>query len=541
MTHYKLNRIILGVAAIYSIVIVAAAFFGPTSSNDEAELAEYTPGFADTVSESEDPTPYSGVGGVSGDEPAVQGIILDAETSEPLAGVSVEAADGGSIEAITTTGADGRFELSGVSDSVDVVFSLSGYTTVEQQLEPDDDYTIELQRPLLTGRVTSVNGSPIRGATVGSGDVFTRSVESGVFRLENAPEGADVVAKAAGYQTQVVSRDEFDSGFMLEPETTRAIYAPAGALADEARFTQLLDFIDRTDLNALVIDMKDHLGRVHYDSTVETAQEIGAVDSSFDISEVLNELENRNISAIARIVVFEDPTLAAVRPDLAIRDSLTGDLWRTWQGRAWANPYETGVWDYNVALIQEAAELGFDEVQLGSVQFPENGLINRADYGQASTAGRREQSLSDFLDQAYAAVAPTGARLTAEIFAMSLWDEENLETGQNLIKMTERVDYIHPLLFPSDFESGSLGYDSPGEHPYAMVGRSLESGSVFLPSHLEDRLRPWLQDFSYGSAMPFGEDEVRAQINAVEDFGSTGWMLWNPDGAYHAGSLEPVE
>ena len=538
MTHYNLNRIILGVAAMYVVVIIAAIAFGPASPDDQTEAVEFTPGFADADTT---PTPFTGVGGSPEDETAITGVIVDADTEEPLAGVSVSAVGVDSDDVITTTGADGRFEIKGVPDPASVSFSLSGYASSDAELGPNDDHTIALGRPMISGRVISADGSPIRGATVASDDVFTRSVESGSFRLDGVSDDTDIIVKAAGHATQVVARDEFDTGFVLEPTEVRAAYAPASLVADSQAFNTFLEMIEQSELNAVVVDLKDHLGRVQYHSSVEMAQEIGAVSPKFDIEPLLSELDERGITAIGRISVFEDPALAEARPDLAIQDSWSGDLWRTWQGRAWANPYETDVWDYNIAIIQEATRYGFDEIQLASVQFPDSGLINRADYGQTNTRSRRQQAIADFLDQAYAVAAPTESLLTAEIFAMSLWDETNPDTGQDLTSMAERVDYIHPLLFPSHFASGSLGYDDPGSVPAAMVSRSIESGQDLLPRHLHARIRPWLQAFSYGSAMPFDAEAIRAQIEAAEEFGSGSWMLWNPDGSYHSEALDQVE
>ena len=530
MTHYNLNRIIIGVAAVYAVVILAAVAFGPTAESDEPELSEYTPGYVD--SQSGTPTPHTGVGGVSGDDVAISGTILDESTDEPLAGVTVSAVDDHGEEVTTTTGADGRFQLPDVSDTTSVTFSLDGYESLEAELGPDDEHIIGLEAPRIEGRVINENGSPVRGATIAAGDVYTRSIENGIFRLEHVPDDADIVVKAAGFKSKVIEAGDYDGGFVLERESLQAVYAPASIVADDDQFEEFLDMVEDSQVNAVVIDVKDALGRVHYESDVELANEIGAVTGSMDLDHVLLDLAVRDIHAIARVSVFEDPMLAEARPELGISDSFSDDLWRTWQGRAWANPYQEEVWDYNIALVQELAGYGFDEVQLTSVQFPDSGLVNRADFGQISTAGHRKAAIADFLDETYSAIATMPTRLAADIFAMSVWDESNNLTGQDLHTMVERVDYLHPRLFPSNFEAGSLGFDDPAAEPFAMVGRSIESGHEVLPRHLAIRLRPWLQAFSYGQAMPFDADDVREQIAAAERFDSTGWMLWNPDGEY---------
>jgi hypothetical protein len=551
VTHYKLNRIIAGIATIYTSIIIAAVFFGPADPAPAPDVVEYTPGFEaeerveetdeETETVADDPTPFTGVGGVPAEIPLVTGGVVDAETGEPLDGVSVVAEDDGAEVASDVTNSDGRFSLENVPETASLVVSLDDYHTVEEPLGEDDQYTIAMHTSVIAGRVVNVDGSPIQGATVASGEVFTRSVENGLFRLEGIEPDADLVVKAAGFETKRIPRDEFGRGFTLTPMSVQGVYASAETIADESRFGELLDTIDETEINAIVVDLKDRSGHVHYESQVSLAQEAGAVQPVFDAGKVLGQIQERGIYAIARIVVFEDPVLAAAQPDLAIQDSMTGGIWESWQGRAWANPYRSDVWDYNIALIQEAAELGFDEIQLSYVQFPDNGPINRADYGQVNLTNTRIQAVNDFLDLAYQTVSPTGAALSADIFAMALWEQTDSTTGQDLLAMAERLDYVSPLLFPAHFASGSLGVESPNDHPSWIVGRSLESGFDLLPSQFEARLRPWLQDFSYGPSMPFDEEAVREQLDAAHSRGVGGWMLWNEGSSYHTGALHPEE
>jgi hypothetical protein len=546
VTHYTLNRIILGVAAVYALLIVTGIVVGPLTSSDDpleqeqASDVEYTPGFVESIEDAA--TPYTGVGGVSDDEPSVDGVIVDEASGAPLAGVTVVAHSDEHGEIVTTTGANGRFQIKGTDGEVTVTFSLSGYATSEATIGPDQEHEIALGHPMLSGRISSVIGSPLRGATIAAGDAFTRSVENGVFELEYDDSATDIIVKAAGYETKTMPIEEFDGGIMLEPQAISAVFAPASVVGDSEAFTELLDAAEDAGVNGIVIDLKDHLGQIHYETEVELAGEIGAVSGTFDVQAVLDELDDRGLYAIGRLSTFEDPALAEARPELAVQDSTPNDnLWRTWQGRAWANPLHEDVQSYAVALIEEAAGLGFDEVHLASVQFPEHGLIHRADYGQAVSASLRTETIAAFLDDAYAAVATTETSLSASIFSMSLWDQTNPVTGQDLFEMAERVDYLTPLLYPSHFASGSLDVEKPGEHPFMMVSRSLESGVDLLPRHLNNKIRPWLQDFTYGLGPDYGPDEVREQISAAEGVVSNGWLLWNSNGEYHWDALEPED
>jgi hypothetical protein len=537
VTHYKLNRIIVGVGAFYAVLVVAAAFFGPDSTS--SDVFDHTPGYEETVSDEE--TPHTGVGGVPAERSEITGTVTDAGSGEPLSGVSVVAEDDGTVQARTQTADDGTFELEDVSEAATISFIVDGYHSVYVPADQEEEYFVALATTQVSGRVVNVDGSPIQDATVAAGDSFTRTVENGVFWLDDVPADVEFIVKAGGYEPKVLPRDEFQHGFTLTRTSIYGIYANVETVGDEERFIELLDMIDRTKLNAVVIDIKDTSGLIKYDSEVSLAQNIGAVEPAYDVGSVVGELEDRGIHAIARMVVFEDSALAEAQPELAIRDATTDEPWQTWQGHAWTNPYNEEVWDYNVALMQEAVELGFDEVQLSHVRFPDSGPLNRADYGQDNTPSTREAAIAGFLDHAYATMAPTEAMLSMDVFALTMWDEAGTLIGQDLGAIAGRVDYVHPLLFPSHFREGSLGFDTPSEHPYEMVSRSIESGMDLLPRYHHARIRPWLQDFSYGSAMPFGEKEVRLQIEAAREYGASGWMLWNSDSTYHEGALERAE
>jgi hypothetical protein len=191
--------------------------------------------------------------------------------------------------------------------------------------------------------------------------------------------------------------------------------------------------------------------------------------------------------------------------------------------------------------MEEAVELGFDEIQLDYMRFPSDGPLNRADYGRESDAESRDQAIADFLRATYDAIAPTHAYLTGDIFGMTLWDPTEGGIGQNLVTVTEHLDYVLPMVYPSHFYEGSMGFEIPNDHPYEVIYQSLEHGSGFLPERLQPKIRPWLQDFSHGPGIEYGDHEVREQIRAAEDFGVSGWLLWNAAASYHEGALEPAE
>ncbi len=553
MSYRAINSLIIGAALILAAIIVAAIVVGPLGDSD-SDVADSRTTPAATTGDDDiatngtatNPTPDDASDDDTDPTPTperietVSGTVTDAATDEPLGGVNVVVSNGAESTTVTT-GEDGSFSLENVPADASLSFSIEGYRTIEQSVDDQTEFAIAMQSAELAGQVVDQAGEPIWDATVAAGDALTWTGEDGTFRLEDSPDDGDVIFKAPGYAVQIVPIAEFNGEVALESKSIKGIYATAGATADQERLTGLMDKIDRTELNAIVLDVKDSAGLVFYNTDVEMAHEIGAVAPTYNVESALEQLQERDIYTIARVVIFEDPVLAEARPDLAIQDSQEGGIWRTFGGLPWVNPYREEVWNYNIALIEEAIELGFDEIQLDYMRFPSDGPLNRADYGQESNAETRDQAIADFLQATYDVVAPTHAYLTGDIFGMTLWEPTEGGIGQNLVTVTEHLDYVLPMIYPSHFYEGSMGFDIPNDHPYEVIFQSLQNGAEMLPERLKPKIRPWLQDFSWGPGIDYGDAEVRAQIEATEDFGASGWMLWNAAATYHEGALAPAE
>jgi len=467
----------------------------------------------------------------------VRGVVTRRDNGEPLAGVTVKALSGDQVVTQTTTDSNGSYALRGVPEGATLAFEHDEFADVRIDLSRQTAVSVALRPDVVTGQVTDPDGQPIQGATVAIGNAIATTDEMGTFRLTGAPEQGEIVVKAPGYRAAVVPLSaEMRVAAQLEPISVRAIYINAAVAANPEAWAERLALVERTEVNAVVVDLKDSTGRVFYDSQVQLAQEIGAVLPILDPKAIVEELHRRDIYAIARIVVFEDPILAEAKPEWAIKDAATGDLWRTWNGLAWVNAHRSEVWDYNIALALEAASFGFDEIQLDYIRFPSDGPLDRAEYGVEHNRETRTQAIGEFLERARLALAPTRAYLGADIFGLTLWELGDSGIGQVLEVVAERVDYICPMIYPSHFYPGSMGFEIPNDHPYEVILWSLQNGAERIPQHVR-KLRPWLQDFSYGPGIEYGPNEVRAQIQAVEDAGLDSWMIWNADNVYHEEAL----
>ncbi|MCS7050376.1 MAG: carboxypeptidase regulatory-like domain-containing protein [Thermomicrobium sp.] len=468
----------------------------------------------------------------------VRGAVVRANDGEPIAGVTVRAEREGTTVTRTVTDGTGRYVLRGVPEGAALVFEHADFATERLVLATDQVTADVSMRPdVLRGVVRDVQGQPV-AALVAASSGWTQADAEGGFRLKGVTAGERIVVKAAGYRAVTTTvPDNFSLDVTLEPIVVRGIYVSALVASKPEALEKRLQLVDRTELNAVVIDLKDSTGHVYSETKVQLAHEIGAVRPILQPAELVRSLKARGIYTIARIVVFEDPLLAEARPDWAIRDRTTGGAWRTWNGVAWVNAYRREVWQYNIALAVEAAGLGFDEIQLDYIRFPTDGPLQKADYGVPHTVENRTAAIGTFLRSVHEALLPTPAYLGADIFGLTMWELSDSGIGQNLEIVVQTVDYVCPMLYPSHFWSGSLGFDIPNDHPYEVMRWSLENGLERVPA-ARAKFRPWLQDFSYGPGKPYGPEEVRAQIRAVYDAGLHSWMLWNADSVYQEAALE---
>ncbi|ACM05326.1 putative glycoside hydrolase [Thermomicrobium roseum] len=468
----------------------------------------------------------------------VTGSVTRSGDGAPIAGATVRAVKAGATIVTAESDTRGQYLLRGVPEGAEIRIEHPDYAPMVVMLANDQTRLDAVLRPdVVLGIVRDTTGRPVR-ALVAAARGWVETGEDGSFRLKGVSVGDQVFVKAPGFRAAVLTVPEnFRLDVSLEPIVIRAIYINALVAAKPESLEKRLQLVDRTELNAVVIDLKDSTGQVYYDTRVELARDIGAVRPILDPAKLVKDLKARGIYTIARIVVFEDPILAEARPEWAIKDQTTGQAWRTWNGLAWVNAYRQEVWNYNIALAVEAAAMGFDEIQLDYIRFPTDGPLQKADYGVAHTAENRTAAIGAFLRSAHEALLPTPAYLAADIFGLTMWELGDSGIGQNLEAVAGVVDYVCPMLYPSHFWSGSLGYELPNDHPYEVMRYSLENGLKRVPE-ARAKFRPWLQDFSYGRGKPYGPDEVRAQIRAVYDAGLSSWMLWNADSVYQEAALE---
>ncbi|HEU0114199.1 MAG TPA: putative glycoside hydrolase, partial [Thermomicrobiales bacterium] len=286
----------------------------------------------------------------------------------------------------------------------------------------------------------------------------------------------------------------------------KAIYMNPMITTTADGFFALVDTIDQTELNALVIDVKEE--GVYVATQVALYRDSDALNPTLDVAGALRTLHKHAIRPIARLVVFKDNAVAAARPDLAVIDTSTGKPWIDAGGNAWLNPFKTEVWDAATALGEELARQGFAEIQFDYVRFPSDGDLSVLDFGQPVDATKQMDAVTGFLSAAHKRLASAGAQTAADVFGFTLLLDD-IGIGQNVRRLRDAVDWVCPMVYPSHFPDGSIDVPGqPNDYPAQTIAISLQAGADRIP---DNRLRPWLQDFTLPGMSPYGAPEVRAQ------------------------------
>ena len=393
------------------------------------------------------------------------------------------------------------------------------------------------------GRVVDQDGKPLRHVSVRSGALESLTDAEGHFSIDLVGTDRSVLVKLPGYQKRWVMLDPSKPTVTLTPHHIKAAYLTYYGVADKGIRERVFSLLDRTELNAVVIDVKGDRGLIPYRTTVPAALEAGALGPVImkDFDQLLADLKGRHVYTIARIVSFKDNILAGAHPELAVIDTRTGKPWIDNEKLAWVDPTREEVWDYIIAVAKEAALKGFDEIQFDYVRFPTDGKLAAAKYSKPITPQVRIETIAGFLAKARKELGPTGVFIAADVFGYTAFNENDTDIGQRIENMAPHLDYFSPMVYPSGYHMGIPGFRNPVSHSYEIVRESVRLTRKRTEG-MSVQVRPWLQDFKdYAfDKRIFGVSEIQAQVRGAEEAGATGWMLWNPRNDYTAAALRPA-
>lgn len=296
-----------------------------------------------------------------------------------------------------------------------------------------------------------------------------------------------------------------------------------------------------TEINTLVIDIKDYTGRISFELPGTIYSEMGADSKRIpDVKEFIQELHDENIYVVGRLSVFQDQFLTAERPELAVLRKDNGEVWRDRMGIAWLDPGNRQVWDYVVGIAQASYALGFDEINFDYIRFPSDGNMQNTLYPHSDPTLAKRDQLNLFFAYLDGKLRTEGIPISADIFGMTTTNTDDLGIGQVLENALAHFDYVAPMVYPSHYPPNFNGWPDPNKVPYELIHFVMSSAveRAIMASSTPSKLRPWLQDFNYGGI--YGETEVRAQKQAVYDVGLDSWMLWDPSVKYTISALDLV-
>lgn len=322
------------------------------------------------------------------------------------------------------------------------------------------------------------------------------------------------------------------------PQEVKAIYMSSWVAGTPSVRERLIKLIDDTELNAVVIDVKDNTGVLSWDGRIR------------DIEGLIEELHEKNIYVIARIAVFQDPAYVQLHPEEAVTNVSTGKIWRDRKGEPWVDTGSKAMWEYVVDIGKKSHALGFDELNFDYIRFPTDGDLKSMRYPISGERGLTDKRaiVKEFYSYLDAQFSPLKIPISGDLFGIIATNANETKTlGQDLGDALISFDYVALMVYPSHFYAGTAGYQNPAAYPGEIITYSTKgavaiavataSSTGMASSTLIAKLRPWYQDFDMGAT--YTKEMVRAQMEAGYKLGVTSWMLWDPANKYTPQALLP--
>lgn len=371
----------------------------------------------------------------------------------------------------------------------------------------------------------------------------------------------DVEVTTTSEKVATSTEIDFVATHIKTPNAVKAIYMTACVATMPSFREKLVHIADTTEVNSIIIDVKDFSGTIAFTPTDPLLKgNAGKGCRTKDLREFLAELHGKGIYTIARITVMQDPYYTKAHPELAVHRKSDGGVWKDRKGLSFVDVSAKPYWDYIVALGRESYAMGFDELNFDYMRFPSDGDMKDIDF-TLSRGMTKPEALEHFFAYLHESLSSAGAKLSVDLFGMTATNTDDLNIGQVLERAFPYFDYVSPMVYPSHYPPYFNGWKNPNDHVYDVVhfsmsraaSRAVATSTPVLhfggerigtstpaqytkEAYDKNKLRPWLQDFSYGGT--YGATEVRGQIQATYDSGLNSWFLWDPKNLYTKGALK---
>jgi hypothetical protein len=366
------------------------------------------------------------------------------------------------------------------------------------------------------------------------------SVKSLIGALPAENVSYPLVAEIAPVLEQKAAAVEATPAFVVThiptPDSVKAVYMTSWAAGNAKFRRELFDLIDTTEVNAVVIDVKDYSGHISFPVNDPELKKTGASEKRIpDVKEFISKLHDKGVYVIARISSFQDSFLINVHPEWAVKNG-AGGIWQDYKGVKWLDAGAQPVWEYLAAIGRESYADGFDELNFDYIRYPSDGPMKDLVYSWSD--GRTRQvvmrSFFEYLHEQFSA-GVNGAPIipiSADLFGLTTSAADDLGIGQNLGDALVNFDFVAPMVYPSHYAHGFNGYAKPALYPYEVVKYAMDEGikKALIATSSPLKIRPWLQAFDLGAV--YTPAMVRAQIQASYDAGLNSWMLWDAASVY---------
>lgn len=342
------------------------------------------------------------------------------------------------------------------------------------------------------------------------------------------------------------STDVFKPSYVATPDAVKGIYMTSWIASGQSLRSGLVKLIDETEINSVVIDIKDYTGKIVF--PIMDNPELKAFGSEEvrirDLQNFVEELHKKGVYVIARIAVFQDEYFVKYRPDLAVKTKDGSQVWKDRKGISWIDAGSKEYWDYIVLLSKEVRKIGFDEINFDYIRFPSDGNMTDISFPFSSTTPKH-LIMKDFFAYLDKELEGTGLTTSADLFGMVTTASDDMGIGQLLEDALPHFDYIMPMVYPSHYPATFQGYKNPADYPYEVVKFAMQGAVDRAEAYASTtgktvaEMRPWLQDFNLGAT--YDSAKILAQIKATYDVGLDSWILWSPSNKYTRGALKLEE
>ena len=329
----------------------------------------------------------------------------------------------------------------------------------------------------------------------------------------------------------------------------KGIYFNAYSAANPKTYNKIIDLIDSTKLNTVVIDVKDDWGNITCDFKSNDKDIKNATEEIIDVEDFIKKMHDKGIYVIARITTFKDSVISEKHPSWGFKLE-NGSLLVNGLGESFTNPYMDEVRNYNLKIAELAAQAGFDEIQFDYVRFAEGfeNINENLNYSKGKWENlnmnedeKRVNAITSFVKEAREMLQDYDTPCGVDVFGYSMQVGRAGGIGQDFKEISNQADVMSSMIYPSHWGDYSFDIEKPDLEPYKLVRRYLkEEQKQFSEIEHRPQSRPWIQDFTAswigsGNYMEYDKKAVEDQIRAIYDSGQNEFLLWNASSKYTKG------